>query len=140
MNLINSKKTSTSKTETSIHSDTFNNYFTNIALDLENKLPIARLNPVKLVSNAFNNQSSMFLTPVEDAEVHSIIGNMSNSTAEDVWGISNHLLKSLRGGLVQPLTLKMFSNWTISREINGIKSDSYTQKKGNPMRWITIDQ
>ena len=54
--------------------DAFNNFFSNVAADLDNAIPESNLSPLESVTN--NIQNSIFLTPVSDYECSSIISKV----------------------------------------------------------------
>lgn len=85
--------------------DDFNAFVINIAKNETENLPMPTLNPIEITHQSIQCPQVFFLQPVVEAEVDSIIRNLSNSSAKDIYGISNKLLKLIREGIIVPLTI-----------------------------------
>lgn len=107
-NIINSTRKSTKEGDanTNISPDRFNDYFVNVATDLVRKqgLGINRssnhihLHPAGLPHKCFN------FTEVTLIEVRDIVAGLANKKAKDKFGLSVHLMKTVRELIVAPLT------------------------------------
>ena len=109
--LINKKKSSRSSsrfyinnvctTDKHIIADGFNSYFVNIGPTLANKIPETKQSPIDNMGTC--NLNSMFIEPVIENEVQSLIRNLKHSSAG--WdSISAAVLKSADRAILKPLT------------------------------------
>lgn len=105
-NAINSTKTNTkSESVSTLTSEKFNNFFTNVAIDIFSKLPPSNVNPVTSAQQHVQCGASLFLTPVTQIDVERAIRNLSNSSAQDIFGFSNKILKLIENGISIPMTI-----------------------------------
>ena len=83
--------------------EAFNSHFANAAKIIHKK--IMSINASNISStNSFTINIPFADTPISSDEVNILIGNLSNSNAKDVYGISNNLLKIHKKTLIDPLT------------------------------------
>lgn len=88
-----------------LHAEQFNNYFINISHEITKTLRKTREDPTAITARLINNCGSLFLKPTDETELNQVIKDLSNSTAEDVFGLSNKTLKRLAPGITLPLCL-----------------------------------
>lgn len=104
--VINESKThNTTTSGNTINPDDYNTFVVNTADQITSNLPIPNLDPVQITYKHINCPNVFFLAPVIEAEVDTIIKNLSNSASQDIYGMSNKLLKLIRDGIIKPLTI-----------------------------------
>jgi hypothetical protein len=89
------------ETNTSVISNKFNEYFTNIGNDLAKRIPSTNLDPLSYIQ--IDMQESMFTHHVECNEVEKIIQSLKNASAGHD-GIQAKALKNTYSLYLQPLT------------------------------------
>ena len=82
----------------------FNEFFTNVGPDLAKNITT----PVG--SSVFDylknrNDNSMFLSPVDEKEVHKVVENCKNKSSTDADGLSMNIVKRVITTIIKPLTL-----------------------------------
>ena len=112
--LIKAKKTKTSITLSENGSDvvdshrvseTYNKYFSNIAKELDNKIPLTNLSPLQYMGDP--SQNSFFGQPTNPNEVAKIISKFANKSA-DLNCVPVFIFKSLKN-LISPTISKLFN-------------------------------
>ncbi|KAG5870228.1 hypothetical protein JTB14_029102 [Gonioctena quinquepunctata] len=93
-----------SSQDTRFSSNELNDYFVNISSNISKQLENTPVDPAKLTSSYIQFHKSIFFMPVDSTEVGHIIANLSDSTALDVYGLSNKMLKNMKEGSAEPLT------------------------------------
>lgn len=132
--VINEAKTVKKQTQcnNNLNSDNFNTYFANISINVNNDIPESDIDPIDITAN--NSHKSFYLRPVTEKEVDNIITNLSNSTAKDIYGISNKLLKLIKDGILKPLTIiinKCFENGKFPEKLKYSKITPIYKNKGD---------
>ena len=80
----------------------FNNFFTNIAQNLVNKLSPANSHYKDYLTQP--NAASFFLSPVDPSEVHDELGRLNESKAPDAYDVPVKLIKCIGNSFKEPLT------------------------------------
>ena len=88
-----------------VSSEQFNNFFLNIANNITINLPKSGIDPSNVTSKLAHNCVTLFLGPVDTVEVRDILRGLSNSTALDVFDLSNKTIKQLSEGIALPLSI-----------------------------------
>ena len=78
----------------------FNEYFCNIAIDLDNSLPLSNIDPLRYLN--FNSLTSMYLFPVDVSECMKIISSLK-ITKQDVNSIPVPIFKSFSACFIDVL-------------------------------------
>ena len=110
----------------------FNAYFANISTNIINNAPNPAINPIDIIQ--INNKKSFYLRPVTEKEVDSIIINLSNSAAKDIYEMSNKILKLIKDGILKPLTIiinKCFENGEFPDKLKYSKISPVYKNKGD---------
>lgn len=129
-----SKNESHKQMNYSFSADDFNTFVTNIAENESKNLAVPTLNPMEITRQHIQCPEVFFLQPVVEAEVDTIIRNLSNSSAKDIYGISNKLLKLIREGITLPLTIiinKCFLKGKFPSNLKLSKITPIYKKKGS---------
>ena len=82
--------------------ESFNDFFVNIGNMVEDKIPDGKTNFKSYLKN--KNIEQLFLTPVDDMEVESMIASTKSNKACGPYSIPNKILKSHKKYLIQPIT------------------------------------
>ena len=112
--------------------DGFNSYFVNIGPTLANNIPETNQSPIDNTGSC--NLNSMFIEPVIENEVQSLIRNLKHSSA--VWcSISAAVLKSADRAILKPLTnvLKLSLTTEVFLREMEIAGGIPLLKSGDPM-------
>jgi len=79
---------------------TFNNYFTNIGLDMAKKIKNPQVYVNKYESN---QQSSMFLPPIQGKDIITLISKLKSSSAPGLDGVTAGIIKYVHLNIIEPL-------------------------------------
>ena len=63
------------------------------------------MQPSKITANLIHNNFTLFLDPVTPDEIVDLLKGLSNSTALDIFELSNKTLKNLGEGIATPLSI-----------------------------------
>lgn len=103
--IINNQSKKIKKNKTArITAEEFNNFFVNVPKEITTALKNSNSNSYN-PSKFIHNNHTIFLKPAETCEISNIIKSLSNSTALDIFGLSNKIIKKLEKGLTIPLTI-----------------------------------
>lgn len=92
-------------TDSTLTSEQFNSFFVNISKTVTANLRETGRDPSSITARHVHNNFSLFLNPVDPTEVNEAINSLSNSTAKDLFGLSNKLLKQIGIGIAFPLSI-----------------------------------
>ena len=85
----------------------FCSFYSNISTELLKKLPATNKSPKDFLGEPLNN--SIYLTEIEEHEIHSIISSMDIKKSPDIYNISVKILK-LSEPVITPYLAKIFNN------------------------------
>ena len=81
----------------------FNNYFVNVASNIDRSIPRTRKSPTDYLKN--RNADSMFLSPVTEQEIEFITQSLNSQKAVGPCRIPVFLLKTLTKHIAKPLSV-----------------------------------
>ena len=103
--IINDTKNKKHNTQSTLSSEEFNKFFVNIPNIISANLQKSGADPTHTTSKTIHNNHTLFLAPESPEEVKIILRSLSDSTAKDIFGLSNKILKQLSEGLALPLSI-----------------------------------
>lgn len=86
----------------SINSDQFNEFFANVALDIQNKIDVSNISPVEFIPTF--NQQTFSIKDITFTELRDIIDQLNNKKSKDPFGFTVELIKTIKNLIISPLT------------------------------------
>lgn len=82
----------------------FNNYFINVCKNLTKDISDHTTNNTNFYHTIGPLRNSLYLYPISDDEVMSVINKLKNANTEDIYSISNKIIKLSANFIIKPLT------------------------------------
>ena len=114
--------------------DEFNAFFANIATDIISTLAPPKFDPISLMTNIPNINTSFNFKQVTYIQVRDAFVSLRNNNSKDIYGFTVPLIKSLKDILIQPLTNLINSCIEVNLFPDCLKRASVVPiyKKGDP--------